>query len=154
QALMPVAVVDRPPLRVREDLVGLGRLLELVLGGGVVCVDVGVQLAREHAKGLLDLLLGGVALYAEHLIGVARHVARSSSRHMRPRQSATAAAPPRARSRSRPRSPCAPARSPTRRRAFAGPCRSSSRRAPASAARAARSRGRCARTPRAQPARR
>ena len=70
---MAVAVVGRAALGVGEDLVGLGGLLELLLGLGVVGVDVGVQLARELAEGLLDLLLGGVALDAEHLVGVAGH---------------------------------------------------------------------------------
>ena len=58
---MPVAVVGGAPLGVGEDLVGLGGLLELLLGLRVVRVDVGVQLAREPAEGLLDLLLVGVA---------------------------------------------------------------------------------------------
>ena len=44
---MAVAVVGRAALGVGQDLVGLGRLLELLLGVGVVRVDVGVQLARE-----------------------------------------------------------------------------------------------------------
>ena len=74
QALVSVAVIDRAPLGVGQDLVGLGRLLELLLGRGVVGVDIGVQFAREHAKSLLDLLLGGIAGDAEHLIGIARHL--------------------------------------------------------------------------------
>ena len=73
QPLVAVAVVGRAPLGVGQDLVGLGSLLELLLGVGVVGVDVGVQLHRELAKGLLDVLLGGVARHAEHLIGIAGH---------------------------------------------------------------------------------
>ena len=61
QALVAVAVVGRAALGVGEHLVGLGRLLELLLGLGVVGVDVGVQLAREPAEGLLDLGLVGAA---------------------------------------------------------------------------------------------
>ena len=59
QALVAVAVVRRAALGVGEDLVGLGGLLELLLGLRVVAVDVGVQLARELAEGLLDLGLVG-----------------------------------------------------------------------------------------------
>ena len=57
QALVAEGVVGAPPLGVREHLVGLGRLLELLLGLGVVAVDVGVQVAGEAPKRLLDLRL-------------------------------------------------------------------------------------------------
>ena len=73
QALVAVGVVGAAPLGVGEDLVGLGRLLELLLGLGVVVVDVGVQFAGEAAEGLLDLGLAGVAADAEHLVVVAWH---------------------------------------------------------------------------------
>ena len=56
ESLVAVAVVGRASLGVGQDLVGLGRLLELLLGVGVVRVDVGVQLSGQLAKGLLDLL--------------------------------------------------------------------------------------------------
>ena len=79
QALVAVGVVGAAPLGVGEDLVGLGRLLELLLGLGVVVVDVGVQLAGEAAEGLLDLGLAGVPADAEHLVVVARHRRLSSS---------------------------------------------------------------------------
>ena len=72
QAFVAVAVVDLAALGVREDLVGLGGLLELVLGLRVVRVDVGVQLARELAERLLDRRLVGVAWDAEDLVGIAR----------------------------------------------------------------------------------
>jgi hypothetical protein len=48
-----VAVVDLAALGVREDLVGLGGLLELLLGIRVVGVDVRVQLAGELAEAFL-----------------------------------------------------------------------------------------------------
>ena len=70
QAVVPVAVVGGAAILVAEDLVGLGGLLELLLGVGVVLVDVGVQLAGELAEGLLDLGLVGVAGDAEDLVGV------------------------------------------------------------------------------------
>ena len=74
QALVAVGVVGAAPLGVGEHLVGLGRLLELLLGLGVVVVDVGVQLAGEAAEGVLDLGLGRrPRLDAEHLVVVARH---------------------------------------------------------------------------------
>ena len=53
---MTVAVIGRTPLGVGQDLVGLRRLLELLLGVGVVRVDVGVQLPGQLTKGFLDLL--------------------------------------------------------------------------------------------------
>ena len=68
---MAVAVVDLAALGVGQDLVGLGGLLELLLGLRVVVVDVGVQLAGELAKGLLDLGLVGVPADAEDLVAVA-----------------------------------------------------------------------------------
>ena len=60
QPLEAVAVVRRLALGVREDLVGLGGLLEVLLGG-LGGVDVGVQLAGQPAEGLLDLGVVGVA---------------------------------------------------------------------------------------------
>ena len=75
QALVAVAVVGRAPLGVGQDLVGLGGLLELLLGVRVVAVDVGVQLAREPAERLLDLGLAGVARDAEDVVVVAGHLA-------------------------------------------------------------------------------
>ena len=52
---MAEAVVGLAPLGVGEHLVGLGRGLELLLGLGVVGVDVGVQLSGELAEGPLEL---------------------------------------------------------------------------------------------------
>jgi hypothetical protein len=70
---VPVGVVDPAALGVRQDLVGLRRLLELLLRLRVVRVDVRVQLAREPAEGLLDRRLVRVAVDAEDLVVVARH---------------------------------------------------------------------------------
>ena len=50
QAVVAVGVVGAAPLGVGEHLVGFRRGLELLLGLGVVVVDVGVQLAGEAAK--------------------------------------------------------------------------------------------------------
>jgi hypothetical protein len=65
-----VAVIRGAALGVIEDLVGLGGLLELRLGVGIVRVDVGMQLAGELSKRLLDLRLVGVAGDAEDLVGI------------------------------------------------------------------------------------
>ena len=72
QPLAAVAVVGRAALGVRQDLVRLGGLLELLLGVGVVAVDVGVKLASQAPERLLDRRLVGVARDAEDLVVVAR----------------------------------------------------------------------------------
>ena len=79
QALVAVAVIGRAAVGVGQHLVGLGRLLELLLGLRVVAVDVGVQLAGELAERLLDLGVVGVAGDAEHLVVVAGHLGGRSS---------------------------------------------------------------------------
>jgi hypothetical protein len=56
QALVPVLVVDLALLVVGEDLVRLGRLLELRLGLGVARVAVRVVLHRQAAVRALDLV--------------------------------------------------------------------------------------------------
>ena len=68
-----VAVVGGARVGVAQHLVGLGRFLELGLGLGVFGVDVGVVLARQLAKRLLDLGRVGVAVDAEHVVVVALH---------------------------------------------------------------------------------
>ena len=55
QPVVAEGVVGPAPLGVGEDLVGLGGLLELLLGGGVLGVDVGMQLAGKAPERLLDL---------------------------------------------------------------------------------------------------
>ena len=75
------AVVRLPSLRVGEHLVGLRNLAEAVLGvrGDA---DVGMQLAGEPAKGLLDVRIRRVARHAEHLVVVRlrrRHPAQPPS---------------------------------------------------------------------------
>src|SRR5206468_3459384 len=74
EAVMTVAVIGRPAVCVREDLVGLGALLELGLGFGVVGVDIGVELAREATEGLLDLAGVRVSTDAEDFVGIALHL--------------------------------------------------------------------------------
>ncbi len=65
-----VLVVQPPRLRLREDLVRLGDGPEALLCVGRLR-DVRVQLAREPAKRLLDLRLGGRALDSEQLVVIA-----------------------------------------------------------------------------------
>ena len=57
-------------LGVGQDRVGLLDLLEPLLGALVALVAVGVVLARELAVGLLDLVLGGLLVDAEDLVGI------------------------------------------------------------------------------------
>src|SRR5207302_2618118 len=78
QPLVAVAVIGRAALGVRQDLVGLGCLLELRLGVGIVAVDVWMQLARQTAERLLDVGLRCVACDPQHLVVVARGTHRSS----------------------------------------------------------------------------
>ena len=71
QAVVPEGVVGAAALGVGEHLVGLGRLLELLLGVWVVGVDVGMKLAGEAPERLLDLGLVGSPVDAEDLVVVA-----------------------------------------------------------------------------------
>jgi len=68
---MAEPVVRGALLFVGEDLVGLLRLLEVLLGLRVVGVAVRMPLHRELPIGLLDGLLVRVAIDPEHLVVVA-----------------------------------------------------------------------------------
>jgi hypothetical protein len=71
-ACVPELVVGRALFRVGENLVGLLRLLEFVLGGAfVIRIAVRMVLHRELAIGLLDLVVGSVPIEAEHCVVVA-----------------------------------------------------------------------------------
>src|SRR5262249_5758937 len=63
-------VVPSPGRRVRQDRVGLGYVLEPLLGGGIG-VDVRVILAGQFPIGPLNLILAGVPPDAEDLVKVA-----------------------------------------------------------------------------------
>ena len=65
---MPVAVVGRAFFRILQHLVGLGDLLEHLLGLLVAGILVGMILDRLLAVGFLDLLLRGVPAHAEQFI--------------------------------------------------------------------------------------
>src|SRR5450759_4216658 len=58
-----------PALRVLEDLIGRGDVLELSLRGRVGRVHIRMELARKAAVCLLDLGLARLAIDTEKLIG-------------------------------------------------------------------------------------
>jgi hypothetical protein len=62
------AIVAGPLLRLAEDLVGLGGLLELVLGLGVAWISIRVQLHGQPAVGALELAGVDVARDTQHFV--------------------------------------------------------------------------------------
>ncbi len=52
---MSISIVTRPPRRIRQNLIGLRRLLELGLGFTVVRIAIGMVLHRQAAVGRLQL---------------------------------------------------------------------------------------------------
>ena len=68
---VPVAVVSLPLVRVGEDLVRFGRLLEPLGGLLVTRVAVRVILERHLPIGFLDIVGGGLAGDPEHLVEIA-----------------------------------------------------------------------------------
>ena len=68
---MAVGVVGLLLLRIGEHLVGLGGLLELLLGIGIVAVYVRVEFPGDPAEGFLDLGVGRVPGHAQDLVVVA-----------------------------------------------------------------------------------
>ena len=75
---MAERVVGAAAVGIGEHLVGLGGLLELLLGLGIVLVDVRMQLARQAPERLLDLHVAGSPVDAEDLVVVALHRAQPS----------------------------------------------------------------------------
>ena len=71
QALLTMLIVNTLLVGVRECLIGICYVLELLLGSiGVVLVLVWVELDGHLLKGLLDLVLCRASLQAKHLIVV------------------------------------------------------------------------------------
>ena len=71
QALLAMLIVNTLLVWIRECLIGICYVLELLLGSiGVVLVLVWVKLDGHLLKGLLDLVLCGTSLQAKHLIVV------------------------------------------------------------------------------------
>ena len=72
EALLAELVVDLALLGVREDVVGLADLLELLLGPrGLVLV--GMELEGQFAVGLFDLVVVGASAHAQNLVVVLAH---------------------------------------------------------------------------------
>ena len=71
QALLAMLIVNTLLVWIRECLIGICYVLELLLGSiRVVLVLVWVELDSHLLKGLLDLVLCGASLQAKHLIVV------------------------------------------------------------------------------------
>ena len=75
QTGMTEAVVDAALFDIRQNGVGFAALFEFFFRVGIVGIAVGMELQRQLAIGALDLLLGGGAGYAQHLVVVAFSVA-------------------------------------------------------------------------------
>ena len=71
--LVPEAVVALPLVGIREHGVRVGRLLELLLGGAVTRVAIGVVADGQLAIRRLDLLQGCRTVEAQDLVVVTRH---------------------------------------------------------------------------------
>ena len=61
-------VVELALLRIAEDVVGVGDILEFILGFLVARVDIRMILAREFAVCLANLLLGGASVDSKNLV--------------------------------------------------------------------------------------
>jgi hypothetical protein len=71
---MAVLIVSRPLLRIAQNLVGFLGFLEVLFGFRVVGIAVGVVLHRQAAIGLLQLVVGGIAIDAQNFVIVSlRH---------------------------------------------------------------------------------
>ena len=68
---VPEPVVARALVGVGQHGVRLGGLLELLLGGLVAGIAIGMMLERQLAVGALDLLIAGRTADAEHVVVVA-----------------------------------------------------------------------------------
>ena len=64
-------VVRRPLVGLAQDLIGLRRLLEALLGLRVAGITIGMQLEGELAVGALEVLLASRAIDPEHFVIVA-----------------------------------------------------------------------------------
>src|SRR5215207_127164 len=69
--LVAVGIVGAPGLRVREDLVGLGELLEALFGLVVARVRIGVVITGQPTVRLLDLRVRGFPGHAQDLVVIA-----------------------------------------------------------------------------------
>jgi uncharacterized membrane protein len=72
---MTITVVGGALVAIGKHRVGFTALFEFVFRVRIVGIAVGMELERQFAIGALDLLIGGGAGYAQHLIVVAFSVA-------------------------------------------------------------------------------
>ena len=70
---MAIPVVPLPLLLVGQHVVRLGRLLELLLGLGIIRIPVRMILHGFLAVRLFDLLLGGILIDSENVVVIFRH---------------------------------------------------------------------------------
>ena len=71
---MPELIVGTAFLTIRQDLIGLSRLLELGIGVRIIRIAVRVILHRDPAIGFLDIRLRSGAVHPQHIVIVAfRH---------------------------------------------------------------------------------
>ena len=78
---MAKLVIGAALLAIGQDLVGLGRLLELGIGVRIIRIAVRVILHGYTAIGLLNVRLGGGAVHPQHVVIVAfRHNFGAGSR--------------------------------------------------------------------------
>src|SRR5205085_12032301 len=77
---MAVLIVGGPFLRVAQRFVGFAQFLELLLGGFVAGIFVGMVFDGQLAVGFFDLLLAGVAVHSEDLVIIAFGHSRSGVR--------------------------------------------------------------------------
>ncbi len=75
QTGMTEAVIHAALFDIRQYRVGFAALLEFFFRVGIVGIAVGMELQRQLAIGAFDLLLGGGAGHAQHLVVVAFSVA-------------------------------------------------------------------------------
>src|ERR1700682_6453649 len=68
---MPIAVIDRPLVGVREDCISLAHLLELILGIWIIRIPVGMELQGKLSVSALQFLFGHRAGNAQDLVVIA-----------------------------------------------------------------------------------
>jgi hypothetical protein len=75
QASVAVAVIRGALIYIRQHGIGFTAFFKFFFRVRVIGIAVGMELQRQFAVGALDLLIGGAAGYAQHLIIVAFYVA-------------------------------------------------------------------------------
>jgi len=73
QALVAETIIARPGFGIAQHFIGLGRLLELGFGFGIIRVAVRMVFEGHLPIGLLDIVIIGVSLDAEHFVVIPGH---------------------------------------------------------------------------------